>query len=122
MTLLAVAVGGAAGAVVGYVVEDHSAFPSDQLGRRMVLVALRAFGLGFLVALVLIDVVFTDTSGGELLADLSTGYIVGDVVAAVLRVSDADTSTDRPGVVRTIAPALVGFVGMLLGAAAALVF
>lgn len=122
MTFLAVAIAGATGAIIGYVVEDHTHFPPEQLGRRLFAAAIRSCVLGFFAALVLIHFVFTDTSGGEILADLASGYICGDVAAAVLRRSEQDDGTERPSLVQPIIQAVAGCAAMLLGAAAALTF
>jgi len=122
MTLIAVAAAGAIGASIAYVAEDQTLFPAQQIPRRVLAVALRAFGLGFLGALLLTEVVFPDVAGGEILADLVSGYICGAVIIVLLHRSDADRSHHEPGMQQPVLQALAGCLAMLTGAAAALAF
>lgn len=119
MTILAVAIAGAAGAIAGYIAEEHE--PSAELlSRRALRTAVRAFSLGFIAAIVLIKFVFTDVSDGEILADLASGYICGDVAAAVMRRSEHHGSAQREGLVQPLTQLLAGCTALLLGAAVAL--
>lgn len=118
MTLVAVAVTGACGAIAGYIAEEHGV-PVDPMPRRLIRVAIRALALGAISGVVLHGLLFTDVTGGELLADLGSGYLCGDLTAIVLRRQE-ELDQKREPLVETAGQGLVGGIALLLGAAATL--